>query len=1307
MDKKNLLFVCYAQQDSAWAIDVLEPHLGGLSGRLVTERDFEPGSITVEAIDEAIRDSEYVLLLISDAFFADEWTTHVMQQVAHETVTSGRSKFLWMKIGECSTKTPPTYIDSHKGFDATADRAGALEALRVFLKQPKTLRSAPPVPYMGMRPYTSKHAHLFTARETEVIALLRDMRSGYRYICVWGPSGSGKSSLVGAGLLPRLADSPLLDGKKWRIIEMRPGKTPASRLSKLLGGNSNDSIDKRIDDFLAREPGKDSLFLWIDQLEEVFAQADEDERNRFYTMMRDVRLVPNCVVVFTIRSDYDQELTTCPLALKQCDKRVYVDPLQGPLLRKALTKPAADCNVYLEPQLVDRILSDAAGAHEPGVLPLMQETMVLLWERWTDSGIRLADYEALGSATENGLAVAIGSRADGVYDRLDPQQKVLARRILLRLVQFGEGRLDTRRQLSEDMLGAQDASDADVKSVLEVLIANRLLTASDAPKSLEANNKLRLIDISHEILIQSWPLLRSWITQMKECEKVRRRLEQRAMLWARDGGRQGGLDKFELADAQRWLRTPEAQELGASDTLHELIESSAKTNRARTLVGLSIVAAIAVLCGLLVVMYQKYLNEKRERVASAYAGKAADAIRLAQRPGYSIDALEQALRSVELYVPKSPSLAADKNPDETPDVVNNAMVSALMSARRDMNPLPMPFHPGLGTHVLFTPDGSKLIGFSHWSMFEWDVSSRRIVNVGTQEGITRCIAFATKAQSSEAEFITIDAKGTRYHWNLDGGLKQTVTSEFEPTTFKTEFDSAPLVRCAHDGSSVVSVDTMGVIHRVFPADAKRNLAIPTDLKDATIKRGDLSAEGRWFVVDDEKKHRIWDLEQDPRLVYTRPIVTNPDQPNEDSNNRSGVAAEFLPDDHWAFSSTDGLTTIVSLPRAAESLPIQGRILAASRDGHTLLTQSHNEIALLKMTKLDSNEIWNKAWTHVEAAGNIETKCKAEFYKSEKSIVVACGNGFVSVLRTENGGIQSRTAIDAQEDQERTGIHVAIGGEDKRFATAIGSRIVVWDARSGALLEERTLRPSDSFWVKSSVSGEWANNITFSPNGEKLAIGSASGTYLWSLSASKGIYDAQAPVYSIDISPDGKKIVGGLENGRTIVWDRESGEEIANLYERPATPMETKDSEASGRHVHAVHFMADGREVMAASDDCVIRRWDVATKAVKERVEAPACDYHFFAAVSADETQLVATSNKRPFEGADTYLWKRSGDRFEFVRKFDGSSSPEKLLASHAIFSPDGMEVATAPVTFGTHVQIWQSSTGKPVRELIPQTPNPA
>lgn len=418
----------------------------------------------------------------------------------------------------------------------------------------------PPCPYPGMAPFGPEQQQFFFGREEEI----RDGASRldlHPFLAVIGPSGSGKSSLVKVGIVPALCKKAASLGQEIAVRSMRPGPNPQQRLADLFAVETEG---------LSQIAPETPILLVIDQLEELFTQAPEQISADF--LARIVGLIgrENIRILVTVRADFYPALMASPLWPAIRGNRLELSPLDRADLRAVIVKPAEAVGVRMEDGLVERLIADAAG--DAGALPFLQETLVQMWGEMAERTLTLAAYEAMGSQGRTGLQSAIARRADVTYGNLSDSEQVVARRIFLRLIQFGEGKNDFRRQLALADLTIQGEDPKEFDGVLQTLAADRLLTLNTDTVSDQ-----QLADISHEALLEGWPQLATWRRERKEAEIARRRFEARAEAFVRRNRTGGLLDAVELLEIERWLGGTDAAELGgASQILQDLIKESSR-----------------------------------------------------------------------------------------------------------------------------------------------------------------------------------------------------------------------------------------------------------------------------------------------------------------------------------------------------------------------------------------------------------------------------------------------------------------------------------------------------------------------------------------------------------------------------------------------------------------------------------------------------------------------------------------------------------------------------------------------------------
>ena len=383
-----------------------------------------------------------------------------------------------------------------------------------------------------------------------------------------------------------------------------------TELARTLGADPGNPA-AAVAEVLKADPEAKRLLLVVDQFEELFAPdpgkpepasdsilslhggkraREEGKSEQLCQALQGLLNVESVAVVLTVRADFYAELMGTPLWPQIKANRVDVGPLEETGLRDAIYRPAETVGVYVESALVERLASDAIEARSQGILPLVQEVLVQLWEKLERRVLPLRAYAEFvlprmaysqnrDGQERTGLEVAIARHADGVLKRLEvasPVQVEIARRVFVRLVQFGEGRPDTRRQQSVAQLRAGNDPVA-FEATLRALASNRLITLT-----ADRETGRRRADIAHEALIRGWPQLQNWIEESRKAEEVRRKLERKAQEWIDAGtGTEGLLGTGGLVEAESFLAGPDGRDLPDDDPIHRLVrESAAEIHRA-------------------------------------------------------------------------------------------------------------------------------------------------------------------------------------------------------------------------------------------------------------------------------------------------------------------------------------------------------------------------------------------------------------------------------------------------------------------------------------------------------------------------------------------------------------------------------------------------------------------------------------------------------------------------------------------------------------------------------------------------------
>jgi WD40 repeat protein len=387
-------------------------------------------------------------------------------------------------------------------------------------------------PFKGLASFEPVDADYFFGRERLVAELVARL-VGAGFLGIVGPSGSGKSSVLRAGLLPALAEGVLPGSGGWRRLLLRPGERPLEELRRVLVSGAKDPLAEALDSL----PANGRLLLAVDQLEELFtACRSEAERAAFADTLARAVADPDgrAVVVVSLRADFYGRFSAYPgLAEILGANHVLVGPMQASELRRVVELPAGRVGLRVEPELTDALIDDVEG--EPGALPLLSTALLELWQERQDNVLTLTAYRESG-----GVHGAVARLAEGTYGRIPDSRKQLVRGIMLRLVGEGEGDAPVRRRAPLSELDLE--RNEDVADVLATLADSRLITIGEGS-----------VEVAHEALLREWPRLREWIEEDSEGRRLRRHITQAATEWDAAGRDQGELYRgARLAAALDW-----------------------------------------------------------------------------------------------------------------------------------------------------------------------------------------------------------------------------------------------------------------------------------------------------------------------------------------------------------------------------------------------------------------------------------------------------------------------------------------------------------------------------------------------------------------------------------------------------------------------------------------------------------------------------------------------------------------------------------------------------------------------------------
>jgi DNA-binding SARP family transcriptional activator/WD40 repeat protein len=469
------------------------------------------------------------------------------------------------------------------------------------------IRATDVCPYKGLARFEAADAEFFFGRE-QVVAEAVGHLVGGRFLALVGASGSGKSSLLRAGLLHALGSGAIPGSDRWTYAVIRPGDHPLDAMARAM--NEQGEAERRV--------------LAVDQFEEVFtACSDVVERTAFLDAITEAAAVPDgtTTIVIAMRADfYGRCAEHRALASLLASDQILVGPMDREELYRAIELPAQRAGLTVEEKLVDSLVSDTVG--QPGGLPLLSTALLELWTRRRDRTLHLDGYLRAG-----GVEGAVARLAEEAFGRLDADGQVAAKRILLRLAAPGERPEVVRRRapLSEFDLDRDD----DASRAMAVLTDARLVTVAEGTA-----------EVAHEALLREWPRLRTWLEDDAEGRQLHRHVTESSHTW--DEGGRDAADLYRgarLTAAWEWAEPHEAdlndlerEFLRASRTASEgeAVRARRTNRRLRGLLtGVAVLLAASLVIGDLALTQR---NRATHALTLAEAGRLASRSRVEQDP---------------------------------------------------------------------------------------------------------------------------------------------------------------------------------------------------------------------------------------------------------------------------------------------------------------------------------------------------------------------------------------------------------------------------------------------------------------------------------------------------------------------------------------------------------------------------------------------------------------------------------------------------------------------------------------------------
>lgn len=1098
-------------------------------------------------------------------------------------------------------------------------------------------------PYKGLRAFQSIDADDFFGRDELIDELIEHVSlRGKRndFLAVVGPSGSGKSSVVKAGMIPRIHTGILDEEVIWYTAEMVPGTHPMEELEVALLAVATHEIPDLFEILTHDErgmvravkriiPENSEFVLFIDQFEEAFTLiADDEERVHFLqsilNAVEDER--SRIKIIVTLRADfYDRPLLYADFGNLIRKNTEIVLPFTRQEIESSIVSPAKRVRVSLEQGLVAAMVTDVY--ERPGALPLLQYALTELFERRSGRSMTLEAYQEIGGTTG-----ALARRAEELYESFNEEEQAATRQMFMRLVTLGEGVDDTRRRAFQSELLSLNRQSQAMPNVIEQFGKYRLLTFDHDPQTRSST-----IEVAHEALIRQWERVRSWLDENREALRLHRRLTSATEEWnqaRRDPSflAQGvrlqqfeelglessiALNETEKIFLQMSIDAREEKERLEEERQQREEELEARARQRLTL--LAIFMTIAAIAGIGLAIFAFSAQQRAVTSANEAATSAADALNQAATAtvaqGQSLISEEIALNNEA----ETRSLALAANARNASSVGDPQLALALaIQAENAYSPAPIEIlrtlssityapgprakidtHTGSVTSVEYSADSQLLVTTSV-------DGTVRVLDANTYEenllvSIDEIWFYDADIHPGNTSFAAAASDGAVYVWEYPSGeLRYRLeghTDEVMSTDYSSDgtmlasggADHNIILWNTADGSNIntISGHEGVILNVVFSPDGK---LIATSTADETL--GDVED-----VVD--RTVRIWDVESGEEQVQINP--------------HSGFvrALDFSPaGDTIAYgvwdSANSGTVRVHDVNSGAELMrfvahttPITA--VAYSADGSQLASVAWDR----------NVRIWNlnSGIEDDSFAGFDERVLSMSFSPDGQSLAIGVGNIGNNIYSGSDSAIehpvwvwdiQGRDQIAAftghpdwlwTVDISPNGQFAVTGGGplrpnnvDRENETALNAllastTVLVWNVETHEIIAELAAHTST------------VDSVRFHPDGERVLTSAwDSQIILWDIATSEQIrsYEAHTgSIFMIRFTEDGSRFVSVASDGQAILWDTESGD-ILHTFEHQIPGMVDTDDDGEADteglvniRVNSIDFSPD-ESIMATS-----------------------------------------------------------------------------------------------------------------------------
>jgi WD40 repeat protein len=1095
-------------------------------------------------------------------------------------------------------------------------------------------------PYRGLNPFTEAQAKFFFGRKPEVDRLVNKLRLDPRFLLILGPSGSGKSSIIQAGLIPSLRKGVLPGSDRWHIMLTRPADNPFQQLAVQGLASESNNLTQAVREWLNQHPEHTQIVLVLDQFEELLVNCPEEMSQDFLaqlTALLDANL-PITVIAIMRDDFYTHFVQYVELAqrLEQNGGLIHVSlTLQWDELVAIVQEPAGVVGLRFEEGLAEEIVEDSIESEtsEEGgrvgrcaILPLLEFALTELCERREDGVLTFKAYQKVG-----GVTGGLRQWADQTFNSLeDERKKQLTSRIFSDLVYLGganEDLPDTRRRRTLKSLYRNEDEREDMYKLVRRLVNARLLVTSYDPSSGEVT-----VEIIHDALLREWGLLKWWLKRDGSFLHWHQELERRAQAWVETNPNETRYtDRLirgsSLSESEGWMDLRAAD---LSEVEQKFIKASREQQNREDLRWKMLYEKVELQRQEAVRQREEAEKQRQEAIRQREEAEKQRAEAERQRRialARQLTAQAELLRGQQGYLLQRSVLLAIEALQRSPSL------EADQALRYGLSLLPRPITRlaprGDLTVRALSSDGRYLVMATRDSNIEvWDVGSgRQLLNLLSEAGV-KYVFFSQDARC----FAAVGTDSTVRVWETSSGRQVAL--------LLMNGSNVNSVMLSRDARYLVATSGEGI---AWAWEVVTNRALGRLAHEGPIRAVTFSSDGRYLATASvDSTARVWET------VGARQVARL-------NHERSVSALAFSPDGDTLATASDDCSVRLWLWKPGSSsqpalLPHEYPVnaLAFHPGGSSIATASQDHAA----------RVWETSSGRQVTRMNHQGSVNAIVFSSDgRYLATTSADRTVGVWETESG--YQLICLPHNDVDYKDGDYIrniAFSPDGRYLATASENGSTgMWEIITGRLTHKRRV-----------------SAVAFSPDGSYLATGSEDGTsVIWEVKS--GYRHLQlscgSKVWAVAFSPDGRYLATGSGDGMVGLWETVAGHEPMRM--------------AHKRSVNDLAFSPDGRYLATASDDMTAKVWETASGRLlfslshKDTVNA--------VAYSPDGRYLATASND-----TNASLWEMATGRHI-------AHLPHRLVVNKVVFSPDGHSLATA--SWDHTAKIWETSSGRELFRL--------